>query len=86
MSTVTPFRFPSMPAQDLPLQGAEREAAIETFRQAAPVIAAHAVGKAFSALSQWPACRGLGCEDFLPLFVEAFRHELSKIDYCEARP
>ncbi len=69
-----------MPQRDLPLEGAEREAAIAAYRQAAPVIVAHALATSFSALSRLPECCGLGCEDVVPLLVDAFRHELSKVD------
>jgi hypothetical protein len=66
---------------DAPLEGAEREAAIQAYREAAAVIAAHAIGQAFGAISRMPGCGGLGCEDALPLFVEAFRRELDKPGY-----
>jgi hypothetical protein len=70
--------FPEPPA---PLQGAEREAAIQAYREAAAVIAAHVIGQAFGGVSRLPGCGGLGCEDALPLFVKAFRRELRKSGY-----
>jgi hypothetical protein len=63
---------------DAPLEGAEREAAVQAYRKAAAAIAAHTVGKAFSVLVTAPGCRGLGCEDVLPLFVQAFSSEIAK--------
>jgi hypothetical protein len=76
MSNVIPFRDP-----DAPLEGAERDAAIKAYREAAEAIAEHALSKAFSVLARLPNCRRLGCEDAYPLFVEAFRRELDKPCY-----
>lgn len=76
MSNVIPFRDP-----DAPLEGAEREAAIQCYREAAAAIAAQTIAKAFSAVSRQPGCRRLGCDDALPLFVAAFRCELRKSAY-----
>lgn len=75
MSNVIPFRDPSAPP--IYLKGAEREAAMQCYREAAAVIAREAIGKAFVFLARVPGCRGLGCEDVLPVFAEAFRRELS---------
>jgi hypothetical protein len=60
-----------------PLEGAKREAAIQCYREAAAVIAHEAIGKAFSVLATVPGCRGLGCEEVLPLFVQAFGSEIA---------
>jgi hypothetical protein len=73
MSNIIPFRDP-----DAPLDGAERKA----YWKAAEAVAAYTVAKAFSAACRQPGCGRLGCEDALPLFVTAFRRELSKMDYC----
>ena len=78
MSTVLPFRARSAPVE---LQGAEREAAISAYREAAAVLARGAIGQAFTALSKLPACRGLGCEDAMPALVDAFRRELAASGY-----
>jgi hypothetical protein len=39
------------------------------------------IGKAFGFIARAPGCGGLGCEDALRLFAEAFRRELSKCGY-----
>jgi len=77
MSNVIPFHDP-----DAPLEGAERQAAIKAYSKAAERIAVDTIGKAFSTASRQPGCGKLGCDDALPLFVEAFRRELRKVDYC----
>jgi hypothetical protein len=50
-------------------------------QNAAAAIATHAIGKAFGFLAGAPRCSGLGCEDVMPLFAEAFRRKLSKSGY-----
>jgi hypothetical protein len=75
MSNVIPFPNPAAPIY---LEGAEREAALQCYREAAATIAREAVGKAFGFLASVPGCRGLGCEEVLPLFVEAFGREIAK--------
>jgi len=50
-------------------------------QNAAAAIATHAIGKAFGFLARAPRCSGLGCEDVMPLFAEAFRRKLSKSGY-----
>jgi hypothetical protein len=72
-SNIIAFRHP-----DAPLEGPKREAAIQAYREAAEAIAERAITKAFGFLARLPDCRGLGCEDVLPLFCEAFRRELDK--------
>jgi hypothetical protein len=72
-SNVIPFRDP-----DVPLENAEREAAIKAYREVAAAIAEQAVAQAFCVLGRLPACRRLGCEDVYPLFGEAFRREVDK--------
>jgi hypothetical protein len=76
MSKVIPFRDP-----EAALEGAERKAAIKAYWKAAEAIAAQTVAKAFSAVSRQPGCRRLGIDDALPLFLAAFRRELSKSGY-----
>jgi hypothetical protein len=76
MGTVIAFRVP-----DAPLEGAERHAAIAAYWKAAEAIAADTVAKAFSAASRQPDCRRIDLNDAVPLFVAAFRRELSKSGY-----
>jgi hypothetical protein len=76
MGSVIPFRDP-----DAPPEGAERRAAIKAYYKAAEAIAADAVARAFSAASRQPDCRRIDLNDAVPLFVAAFRRELSRSGY-----
>jgi hypothetical protein len=73
-SNVIPFPDPA----DSPLRGAAREAAIRAYRDGVARLADDAVAKAFNEACRLPGCGELAIADAVPLFVQAFRTEVSR--------
>jgi hypothetical protein len=70
---IIPFRDP-----DLPAVGAERLAIRRVFRASCKVVAAKAVGEAFSEVIKTPGTKKIGLDDAWPMFIAAMRRELRK--------
>jgi hypothetical protein len=70
---VLPFPTPCVA-----LEGEEREAALRVAKFQMEALAQVAIGDAFSVAGRIPGIGKLDLDDFVPVFIDAFRRELDK--------